>query len=809
MNINVTRIDRLSNGMIQFYNGSNIVDSFSITSSISIGFENNGPKTIIFSNNVKTLSFTIFNLTTLYGATSSKIYSSGIEPSSTSNAYVDRLYDIYDFLISSVIQGCCPGPTFVGGVVASYPNYASFPATGQHSVIYIDEGTNSAYFWNGTSYQLLVSTGVEEYANFASFPITGSANVIYIDMSNFKPYVWDGSAYQSIGGSATWGSITGTLSAQTDLQSALDAKFDDPTGTTAEYIRGDGTLATFPTITSGTVTSVGTTGLISGGPITSSGTITTSMATNKLVGRSTAGTGIMEEITVGSGLTLTGAGVLNNTATPTPSGYYGAWQSNVTQTAAASNTGYPMILGTVDLENQVRVVTNGTNLTRITFDNTGIYNLQFSSQFQNSNSSDEDVTIWLRLNGVDVPGSAGFCSIPAKHGITLGHTIVSWNYLLSVVAGQYYELVWSTTNHINVSMEYYAAGSPPPSTASVIATVTQQAGIMAGTGITAINSLTGAAQTLATGTSGTDFTISSTGTTHTFNVPIASAINTGKLSSTDWSTFNSKQAALGYTAENNANKQNSLAVDGTGVKFPTVDAVNTQSMIDKGKRMISFFTDFIGPDMTRDGLIASVSGGSIAIQSLSAVPQKTNQIGVHAYSTSILATNFASHISASQTSFGLGIGAFVYETSINLANLSTVTERFRFISGLGAATGTAAETDGVFLIYDEGGTSNGTAASANWQCVTVANSVRTLTTTSTAVTAAAWHKLRIEINAAGTSVAFYVNGTLIATHTTNIPLYSASRFVIVKQGIFKTIGITNRIIYVDYLGYENILTTSR
>jgi hypothetical protein len=45
----------------------------------------------------------------------------------------------------------------------------------------------------------------------------------------------------------TWGSITGTLSNQTDIQSALNAKYNNPTGTTSQYIDGTGALRTFPT----------------------------------------------------------------------------------------------------------------------------------------------------------------------------------------------------------------------------------------------------------------------------------------------------------------------------------------------------------------------------------------------------------------------------------------------------------------------------------------------------------------------------------------------------------------------------------
>jgi hypothetical protein len=60
------------------------------------------------------------------------------------------------------------------------------------------------------------------------------------------------------------------------------------------------------------------------------------------------------------------------------------------------------------------------------------------------------------------------------------------------------------------------------------------------TGLNALNGLTAQVQNFATGTTGTDFGISSASSTHTFNLPTASASNRGALSSGDWSTFNGK-----------------------------------------------------------------------------------------------------------------------------------------------------------------------------------------------------------------------------------------------------------------------------
>ena len=88
---------------------------------------------------------------------------------------------------------------------------------------------------------------VVEVADYAALPATGETGKIYVTLDNNKIYRWSGSVYIEIAAnSAIWGAITGTLSSQTDLQNALNAKFDDPTGDTTQYIAGDGSLITFP-----------------------------------------------------------------------------------------------------------------------------------------------------------------------------------------------------------------------------------------------------------------------------------------------------------------------------------------------------------------------------------------------------------------------------------------------------------------------------------------------------------------------------------------------------------------------------------
>lgn len=146
---------------------------------------------------------------------------------------------------------------------------------------------------------------------------------------------------------------------------------------------------------------------------------------------------------------------------------YGAFQSGVDQTATA-NTATIMTFNVTDYSNDVSMVSSS----KITVVNSGVYNLQWSGQFENVDTQIHDANAWIRVNGADVVGSNSITSVPNKHGGVNGHTIAAWNYFVQLNAGDYLQLMWSTDD-AQVSLQYYAAGTSPtrPTTASVIATL--------------------------------------------------------------------------------------------------------------------------------------------------------------------------------------------------------------------------------------------------------------------------------------------------------------------------------------------------
>jgi len=147
---------------------------------------------------------------------------------------------------------------------------------------------------------------------------------------------------------------------------------------------------------------------------------------------------------------------------------YLALQDTVSHTVTA-NTANAMTFNTVDYSNSCSLVSSSQ--LKVTY--AGIYNLQFSTQFQNTDTQLNDVSVWLRKNGTDIVGSTGLISIPNKHGGVDGHTISGWNFFVSLAANDYIQIYWSTTNAA-VTIQAYAAGVTPtrPSTASNVATLT-------------------------------------------------------------------------------------------------------------------------------------------------------------------------------------------------------------------------------------------------------------------------------------------------------------------------------------------------
>jgi hypothetical protein len=114
-----------------------------------------------------------------------------------------------------------------------------------------------------------------------------------------------------------------------------------------------------------------------------------------------------------------------------------------------------------------------TDKTKIVFSVAGIYNIQFSVQMVSYDGTIDNVTLWFRQNGVDIPYSAGVATVPAIHGGVAGTSIISWNLVQPVNAGDYIQLLFASTTG-NTVCATYAAGTAPvtPASPSVIITAT-------------------------------------------------------------------------------------------------------------------------------------------------------------------------------------------------------------------------------------------------------------------------------------------------------------------------------------------------
>ena len=104
---------------------------------------------------------------------------------------------------------------------------------------------------------------------------------------------------------------------------------------------------------------------------------------------------------------------------------------------------------------------------RVYVDRANVYNIQFSAQLDKSSASKGDVYIWLRYNGTDVASSATQVTLGGSNAAT----VAAWNFLLSMNAGDYFELMWSTNDTACV-IKAATASSPVPAIPSIILTVT-------------------------------------------------------------------------------------------------------------------------------------------------------------------------------------------------------------------------------------------------------------------------------------------------------------------------------------------------
>lgn len=149
---------------------------------------------------------------------------------------------------------------------------------------------------------------------------------------------------------------------------------------------------------------------------------------------------------------------------------HGAFHDETDQVATSTTTAYPVVFSNTDFSNGVTIVDSS----KFTVAVDGVWNLQFSMQIKNTSNDGQDFDVWFRKNGVDIAYSNSRFHAPArKSSGDPSHLVASLNFFSSLLAGDYLEIVGSTTSTA-VSLEAFGTSTGPtrPAVPSVIATMT-------------------------------------------------------------------------------------------------------------------------------------------------------------------------------------------------------------------------------------------------------------------------------------------------------------------------------------------------
>jgi len=171
-------------------------------------------------------------------------------------------------------------------------------------------------------------------------------------------------------------------------------------------------------------------------------------------------------IVAGTGISISGAtGAVTVSQSSTTTKAYGSFYDTTTQSAAAINTAYAMTFNTTALSSNV---SRGSPTSRIVTSNAGVYNFQFSAQLHKTSASVGYVYIWFRVNGTDITDSASKVALSGSQA----ETVAAWNYVASMAASDYFEIMWSTDSTACQLLRNTTV-SPVPGIPSVILTVQQ------------------------------------------------------------------------------------------------------------------------------------------------------------------------------------------------------------------------------------------------------------------------------------------------------------------------------------------------